>query len=179
VTLGIMAVISVAVVLTVKPRLEKAQVESLDDSWLAVENAIRSYRRHVGKYPADIRQLIDRPGTVGPPTIPSTTSCGSILSVAQRNNWRGPYIAGSSAAPSLMAAGGDLPNALLREPAGSTLVGRLVVRVNEVDQTVASLLESRFDPAPANLTSGRVRWIAVPPGSPSGTLSFAMVIGSC
>lgn len=172
VTLGIMAVISVAVVLTVKPRLEKAQVESLDDSWRSVEGAIKSYRRHVGKYPSDMRQLIYKPGTLSP-LVPSTTSCGSVLSVAQQNAWRGPYIAASGSASSLMAAGGDLPNTLVREPASSTLVGRLVMRVNQVDQTVANLLEGRLDPTPANLASGRVRWNA------PDTLKFAMVIGSC
>jgi prepilin-type N-terminal cleavage/methylation domain-containing protein len=171
VTLGIMAVISVAVVLTVKPRLEKAQVESLEDSWGAVETAIRSYRRHVGKYPSDVRQLIYKPGTSSP-LVPATTSCGSALSVTQQNAWRGPYIAASGAASSLMASGSNLPYTLVREPASSTLVGRLVVRVDEIDQTVADLLEGRLDPAPPDLASGRVRWGA-------DTLKFAMVIGSC
>jgi prepilin-type N-terminal cleavage/methylation domain-containing protein len=170
VTLGIMAVITVAVVLTVTPRLEKTQAESLDDSWRAVEQAITSYRRHVGKYPSDMRQLIYKPGTSNP-LVPATTSCGSALTVAQTNRWRGPYIAGSSA-PTLAASAGDLPNALVREPANSTLVGRLVVRVNAIDQTVANLLEGRLDPAPANLGSGRLRWNG-------DTLKFAMVIGSC
>ena len=171
VTLGIMAVITVAVVLTVKPRLEKAQVESLDDSWRAVEQAITSYRRHVGKYPSDMRQLIYKPGTVSP-LVPVTTSCGSALTVTQQNAWRGPYIAASGAASSLMASGGNLPYALVREPASSTLVGRLVVRLDAIDETTANLLEARLDPAPANLASGRVRWAA-------DTLRFAMVIGSC
>lgn len=171
VTLGIMAVISVAVVLTVMPRLEKTQAESLDDSWRAVEQAITSYRRHVGKYPSDMRQLIYKPGTVSP-LVPVTTSCGSALSVTQQNAWRGPYIAASGAASSLMASGGNLPYAVVREPASSTLVGRLIVRVDEIDQTVANLLEGRLDPAPPDLASGRVRWGA-------DTLRFAMVIGSC
>jgi prepilin-type N-terminal cleavage/methylation domain-containing protein len=179
VTLGIMAIISVAVVLTVKPRLDKTQADTLDDSWRAVETAIKSYRQHVGKYPSDVRQLIYKPGSVGPPAVPSTTSCGSALSPAQSNRWRGPYLAASGAATSLMVAGGDVPNALIREPASSTLVGRLLVNVNEVDQTAASLLEGRLDPAPPDLASGRVRWSPVPLGSDRGTLSFAMVIGSC
>ena len=171
VTLGIMAIISVTVVLTVKPRLEKTQADSLEDSWRTVEQAIRSYRRNVGKYPSDVRQLIYKPGTVSP-LVPSTTSCGSTLTLAQTNRWRGPYIAGSGQAPTLMASGGDLPNALVREPANSTLVGRLVVRVNAIDQTIANLLEGRLDPSPPNLGAGRLRWNA-------DTLKFAMVIGSC
>lgn len=171
VAIFIVAVLAAALYPTIAAQFRRGQGAALGGQLANVRDAIVAYRANVARYPRTVAQLINPLGAL------ATDACGTTMSAAIRNSWRGPYLS--------QATSGNLPvgdatvmDTLIRIPAtdAATAPGTQQLRVINVDTLAAVDVERQFDGGnPVDFTAGSVIWSS----AGADTLKFQILIRNC
>jgi type II secretory pathway pseudopilin PulG len=167
--LAIIAVIAAIVIPTTANQLRIGHSAALANQLVNLRDAIARYRENVGAFPIGLTQLTTQPGAL------DTDACGTLLSVAERNGWRGPYI-NKNVVAALPVGDALVQTILTRVPANTAItpIGVLQIQSTSVDNDIALALEQQFD-GNNNLTTGTILWAA----AGGGTLTFQIPIRGC
>jgi len=169
IALAIVAVMAAMLYPAMSAQLRRGQGAATASALSNFRDAMVAYRGNVQDYPRTLSQLTNAL------VATATDACGNVLSAAQRNAWRGPYLTQNISGNAAVGDGLAL-DTLIRNPATDAAVapGTLILRVINVDSTVAVDVDRQFD-GTVDLTSGTILW------SSTGldTLKFNIVIRNC
>ncbi len=175
VTLAIMAIALTTVVMTAKGRVEDAEAEALVSTLEAYRVATVNFREHVTGWPGYGRQLVYPPdAAVAPVNVKDDDICEIGFLASDIAAWRGPYLAQRLDLNGLRVGNALINNKFLRDPAGNTIAGELVIAVSQVDDEIATLVDAAIDGKPANFATGAVRFIPA-----TDSLTYRVRIGGC
>lgn len=164
--LAILAIIAAVVLPTTAGQLRQGHATALANQLANLREAIANYQQNVGAFPISLVQLTNQP------VNGEDDSCSFDLSVAERNNWRGPYINQNIVGD--MPVGNAVVVGSLTRATVSATTGLLRIRAARVDVDIATNLEARFD-GNADFASGTVLWSA----AGDDTLTFQIPIRGC
>jgi prepilin-type N-terminal cleavage/methylation domain-containing protein len=164
VALAILAIIAAVVLPTTAGQLRDGHATALANQLANLREAVANYRQNVGAYPASLTQLTTLP-------VGGVDACGTPLSAAEVNAWRGPYINQNIV--------GNMPvgNAIIVASLTRTTIGTAVllrIRAARVENDIASDVEEQFD-GNANFGTGTILWTA----AGDDTLTFQIPIRGC
>jgi type II secretory pathway pseudopilin PulG len=162
--LAILAIIAAVVLPTTAGQLRQGHAAALANQLANLREAIGNYRQNVGAYPISLAQLTAQP-------VGGADACGTALSNAEVNAWRGPYI-NQHIAGNMPVGNAVVVAALTRAPSGS--IGQLQIRAARVENDIATDLEEQFD-GNGNFATGTVLWTA----AGDDTLTFQIPIRGC
>ena len=150
-------------------QIRKGQATALADQLNNLREAIGNYHANVSRYPTVLTQLTQQP------LAGENDLCGFGLSGANRNAWRGPYLA-QNIVGDIQVGDAVVQNDVTRNPLtnGATPPGILIMKVASVDSTSAVDLEAQFD-GNNNFTTGTILWTTLG----VDTLTFQMPIRNC
>ena len=168
--LAILAALAAVLYPAVAVQIRKGQSTAVADQLNNLRDAIINYQGNVARYPTVLTQLTVQP------IAGETDLCGTALPAANRNAWRGPYLA-QNIVGNMPVGDATVQNDITRNPLtnGAGPTGILQIVVAGVDPTSATDLEQQFD-GNNNFLTGSILWVAV--GS-SGTLTFQIPIRNC
>lgn len=168
--LAILAALAAVLYPAVAVQIRKGQSTALADQLNSLRQAVTNYQANVTHYPTVLTQLTVQP------IAGETDLCGTALSGANRNAWRGPYLA-QNIVGDMPVGDATVQNDITRNPAtnGAGPTGVLQIVVTGVDPNSATDLEQQFD-GNNNFATGSILWVAA--GS-SGTLTFQVPIRNC
>jgi len=170
VTIGIISVLAAIIIPAVRPRYDHANASGLIDTLNNIRQAIDAYREDVERYPASLIQLQSRPPAGAAPT---TDICGAQVGTAWfAAKWRGPYLAQRVQAIGLKVGNSTVNSQLGYDNLGNRLTN-VLIRVSEVDRSVAEIVDQAFD-AQLNHNDGTIRWT-----ESNGTLTYTMSTRGC
>lgn len=154
-------------------QIGKGEVNRISEDIRSIENAAKSFRADVNRWPQTVGQLVARPG-IGTPAVSSSDVYGNAIPTGLIARWYGPYLERAS------ADGDSIPTA-----SGAYIVSPMdtlrwngslfhVVRVRGVSQEQAKQISMIVDGDTVVNSStasenGRVRWKA---GSTADTLTY-------
>ena len=169
IALAIVATMAAVLYPAMSAQLRRGQSAAVASALTNLRDAIVAYRGNVSDYPRTLSNLTNAL------VAGATDACGNVLSGAQRNAWRGPYLTQNISGNYTIGDGTGL-DTLMRNPATDAAVapGLLIIRVINVDSTVAVDLDRQFD-GTVDLTSGVVLWST----TGSDTLKFNISIRNC
>jgi len=169
IALAIIATMAAVLYPAMSAQLRRGQSAAVASALTNLRDAIVAYRGNVLDYPRTLSNLTNAP------VAGATDACGNLLSAAQRNAWRGPYLTQNISGSYTIGDGTGL-DTLVRSPATDAAVapGLLIIRVINVDSTVAVDLDRQFD-GTVDLTAGVVLWST----TGSDTLKFNISIRNC
>lgn len=162
--LAILAIIAAVVLPTTAGQLREGHAAALANQLANLRDAIGNYRQNVGAYPISLTQLTSQP-------VGGVDACGTPLSNAEVNAWRGPYI-NQNIAGNMPVGNAVVIAALIRVPAGT--IALLQIRAGRVENDIATDLEEQFD-GNANFATGTILWTA----AGDDTLTFQIPIRGC
>jgi prepilin-type N-terminal cleavage/methylation domain-containing protein len=169
IALAIVATVAAVLIPAVTSQLRRGQSASTASSLANFRDAIVAYRSNVLDYPRTLSQLTNAL------TVTATDACANVLSAAQRNAWRGPYMT-QNVSGNVTVGDATLLDTLIRNPAtdAGTPPGTLILRAINVDSAVAADIDLQFD-GTLNFAAGTILW------SNAGldTLKFNIVIRNC
>lgn len=173
VTIAIIAALSVVAIPAVMNKLTEARAAALAETLDGINETVQNYRGNVGRYPRTLSQLSTKP------TTGALEVCQGVTPPVNINQWRGPYTSRTFTAAGTKVGDATIQDVLRRVPADASSgpYGIAYVDVLEVDESIASYLESSFDGAPPDYAAGTITWVPTTP--PVGTLSFAIPIRGC
>lgn len=167
IALAIVALLAAIVIPQVTGQLRKGQAAAIAQQLTSLREAISSYQDNVTRYPTTLTQL--------------TTAlvngdqdlCGVNLSAANRNNWRGPYLAQTILTTGIPVGDAIVRNDIARNPLtdAATPPGILRITVASVPITIAADLDKQFD-GDSVYTTGTILWAG-------DSLTFQMPIRGC
>ena len=168
--LAILAALAAVLYPAVAVQIRKGQSTAVADQLNNLRQAIISYQGNVNRYPTVLTQLTVQP------IAGETDICGFVLPGANRNAWRGPYLA-QNILGNIPVGDATVQNDIVRNPLTNAVTppGILQIVVTDVDPTSATDLEAQFD-GNNNFLTGSVLWVAV---GTSGTLTFQIPIRNC
>ena len=167
--LVLIALLAGVLIPAVLSRLDSGQATSLATNLTALDEAIGTFRRDVGRYPSQLVHL----GTA--PAVGTVDTCNRVIpNVAA---WNGPYLARAVTSAGIRSGNSTIQNAIARSPTTFSSTGTMLINVSDVDQLVAEELERSFDTT-VDYAAGAIRWTAVG-GSGMGTLTYATSIRGC
>jgi prepilin-type N-terminal cleavage/methylation domain-containing protein len=169
ITLAIIATMAAVLYPAMSSQLRRGQSAATASALTNLRDAIVAYRGNVSDYPRTLSLLTNAP------IAGATDACGNVISAAQRNAWRGPYLT-QNISGSMTIGDGTALDTLIRTPAtdAATAPGTLAIRVINVDSTVAVDVDRQFD-GTVDLTSGAVLWNS----TGLDTLKFIISIRNC
>jgi prepilin-type N-terminal cleavage/methylation domain-containing protein len=169
IALAIIATMAAVLYPAMSAQLRRGQSAATASALTNLRDAIVAYRGNVADYPSTLSLLTNAP------VAGATDACGNVLSAAQRNAWRGPYLT-QNISGSMTIGDGTALDALVRNPAtdAATAPGTLTIRVINVDSTVAVDVDRQYD-GTVDLTSGVILWNS----AGSDTLKFTISIRNC
>jgi len=169
IALAIIATMAAVLYPAMSAQLRKGQSTAVASTLTNLRDAIVAYRGNVADYPRTLSLLTNAP------TVTATDACGNVLTAAQRNAWRGPYLT-QNVSGSVTMADGTALDTLIRTPAtdAATAPGTLTIRVINIDSTVAVDVDRQYD-GTVDLTSGIILWNS----AGSDTLKFIISIRNC
>ena len=167
VALAIVAILAAIVIPQVGSQLRRGQVAAIADQLGNLRTAISNYRENVNRYPTALVQLTT------PLVLGDQDLCGVNVPTANRNAWRGPYLAQTVLVTGIPVGDAIVQNDLLRNPLtdAGTPPGILQIKVAGVPITIAADVEKQFD-GDSVYTTGSILWAA-------DTLTFQMPIRNC
>ena len=151
VSIGIVAILTAAILPTIRGRLQDAYEDAIVEEFTNIASSVNAYRQDVGKFPPQLRYLSALPASPAP-----TDGCGSnTLSATQQTNWRGPYITRSIPAVSayVLAQKDTVYNALNY----SYSTTAVAVEVHGADTLTAHNVDLKIDGQAAN-NAGSLQW---------------------
>lgn len=169
IALAIAATLAAVLFPAMSAQLRKGQGAATAKALGNLRDAIVAYRGNVPRYPRTLSLLTNAP------TGTATDACGAVLTAAQRNAWRGPYLTQVISGNAAVADGTAL-DTLIRTPAtdAGTAPGTLTIRVINVDSTTAADVDRQFD-GTLDLTTGTITWNS----TGLDTLKFNILIRNC
>lgn len=169
IALAIIATMAAMLIPAVTSQLRRGQSASTASALSNFRDAIVAYRSNVLDYPRTLSQLTNAL------TVTATDACANVLTVAQRNAWRGPYMS-QNISGNVTVGDATVLDTLIRNPAtdAGTPPGTLILRAINVDSAVAADIDLQFD-GTLNFAAGTILW------SNAGldTLKFNIVIRNC
>jgi prepilin-type N-terminal cleavage/methylation domain-containing protein len=167
--MAILAALGAVLYPAVAVQIRKGQATAIGDQLKNLSDAIRNYQTNVGRYPTVLTQLTTQP------LAGETDLCGVGLPGANRNAWRGPYLA-QNIVGNMPVGDGVVQNDIIRNPLtnGATPPGILQIKVASVDSTTAVDLEQQFD-GNANFATGTILWTTLG----VDTLTYQIPIRNC
>jgi prepilin-type N-terminal cleavage/methylation domain-containing protein len=167
VTLAIFAVLAALIVPQVTGQLRRGQSTALANQLTNLRTAITNYRDNVSRYPRALMQLTTAP------VVGDVDLCGTALSPANRNAWRGPYLTQPVLVTGMPVADFTVRNNIIRNPAtnAGTPVGQLRLTVQSVPIEIAADLEKQFD-GDSVYTTGNILYAG-------DSLTFVMLVRDC
>ena len=169
IALAIVATMAAVLYPALSAQLRRGQSAATANGLSNLRDAIVAYRGNVLRYPRTLSLLTNAP------VVGATDACGNVLSAAQRNSWRGPYLS-QNISGSLAIGDGTGLDTLVRNPVTDVVVapGTLILRVINVDSTVAVDIDRQFD-GNVDLTAGTITWSTIG----LDTLKFNILIRNC
>jgi general secretion pathway protein G len=163
--IAILAIIAAVVLPTTAAQLRDGHATALANQLANLRDAVGNYRQNVGAYPLFLTQLTTQP------VAGDDDSCGTNLSNAELNAWRGPYL-NQNVVGNLPVGNAIVVSQLTRAAVGTAVL--LQIRAARVENDIASDLEEQFD-GNANFATGTIRWTA----AGDDTLIFQIPIRGC
>jgi prepilin-type N-terminal cleavage/methylation domain-containing protein len=175
VTIAIVAVVVAVVVPTITGQLAKADPQRVGRDAFSIRTGVEQFVNDVGQYPSNVNQLVVRV------IANNAASVGAIygqFSIAERDKWKGPYLAKDAAA--LLKTGFDssfntLFNVDSLSTSGLAEAGanqRFLTLCMALDSASAVKVDAMFDDN--NLSTGNFRW-TLGTGSTSDSLKFLLL----
>lgn len=168
--LAIIAALAAVILAQVVGGVRGARGAVLAQDLDALNQALVSYRAHVGRYPPTLAYLSAQP------PAGATDVCGRLLPAEAIAAWRGPYVQRVLPAAGIPSADATIQLALQRVPADPVAypVAELRITATGVEQSIADRLEREIDGA-IDFATGTIRWTA----AAGGTLTFAVPVRGC
>ena len=170
VALAIVAVLSAIVVPEVVGRVRESRQSALSQTFFGLSQGIAEYKKAVTRYPSRLSLLTVAPGAG------ATDACGDTLSLANKNNWRGPYVSRQLLATGTRMGDAQISDTLFRtaDPPPTYLY----IRATGVDVKIAEGLEAELDGTSVNPTiTGTIR--TDPPVAEQVVLNYSIPISGC
>jgi prepilin-type N-terminal cleavage/methylation domain-containing protein len=169
IALAIIAVLAAIMIPQVTGKLRTGQSAALAQQLTNLREAISNYHDNVNAYPTTLTQLTT------PPVVGDQDLCSVNLSPAERNAWRGPYLAQTVLATGIPVGDVIVQNDVVRNPLtdAATPPGILQIYVSSVPITIAADLDKQFD-GDSVYTTGSILW-----DGGSETLIFQVPIRGC
>ncbi len=169
IALAIIAAMAAVLIPAMSSQLRRGQTATTASSLSGFRDAIVAYRGNVTEYPRTLSNLTNALAAT------ATDACGNLLTLAQRNAWRGPYMTQNITGNVTVGDGAAL-DTLIRNPATNAVVapGMLIIRVIDVDSAVAAAVDRQFD-GTLDFATGTILWSA----AGSDTLKFNIAIRNC
>ena len=169
IALAIAATLAAVLFPAMAAQLRRGQSAATASALSNLRDAMVAYRGNVLDYPRTLSQLTNAL------VVGATDACGNVVSAAQRAAWRGPYLTQNISGNAPVGDGTAL-DTLIRNPATDAAVaaGTLILRVINVDSTVARDVDGQFD-GTFNFASGTILWNS----TGFDTLKFNILIRGC
>jgi prepilin-type N-terminal cleavage/methylation domain-containing protein len=169
IALAIIATMAAVLGPSMVSQLRRGQSTATANALANLRDALVAYRGNVADYPRTLSLLTNAP------IAGATDACGNVISAAQRNAWRGPYLT-QNISGSMVIGDGTALDTLIRTPAtdAATAPGILTIRIINVDSTVAVEIDRQFD-STVDLTAGVTTWTT----NGLDTLKFNISIRNC
>ena len=169
ITLAIIATMAAVLYPAASAQLRRGQSAATASALTNLRDAMVAYRGNVLDYPSTLSLLTNAP------VAGATDACGNVISAAQRNAWRGPYLT-QNIAGGMPVGNATAVDALLRTPATDAGVapGILTIHLTGLDSSIAVDLDQQFD-GTVDLTAGIVTWVT----TGLDTLKFNISIRNC
>lgn len=174
VAMAIVAVLSAIVVPEIMGRIRDSRRSALSQTLFGLTQGIAEYKKAVTRYPQKLSLL-----TTAPVLGVAEDACGNLLSGTNINNWRGPYVSRQLLATGIPMGDGNIADSLERVAGPPTY---LLMRVTNVDRSIALLLESELDAPPPALpdsATGTIRFQPAPGFADQVTLFYSLPISGC
>lgn len=171
VALAIVAVLSAIVVPQIVGRIRESKQSALSQTLFGLSQGIAEYKKAVTRYPSHLSLLTTAPGAT------AKDACGNPLTVANKNNWRGPYVSRQLLSTGIPMGDGQILDSLVRVSGPPTY---LHIRTTNVDRVVADGLEVELDGTATvdSLNTGTIRYTAPDPQN-QVTLTYSIPISGC
>lgn len=157
---------------TFAPR-DSGEVVALVQTIQGVAQATASYRGTVGRYPAEIEDLV---------TLPTQAYdlCGRQVPAHYLDQWRGPYLVRKVEEEGIPVGESVLRGTMRREPAISVggAMGTMLIDISDVRSEIAQSIDQAFD-GDDDLAAGSIRWSADEGETELGVLVFSMPVRGC
>lgn len=152
-------------------RLTQGQAGSLATTIDALRQGVLEYRADVRRFPTHLRYLSSPPAT-------AVDICGRTVPTSFLTEWKGPYVSRSVGSSGLRVGTATVLDSIVRSPATFTAstVGEIVIRVTDVDSSVARSIEREQDVTP-DFAAGTIRWTHVLSGQ--GILQLVIPARGC
>lgn len=164
IAMAILATLAAVLYPSVAVQLRRGQSTALANQLDNLRQAIANYQQNVTEYPFVLTQL-----TVAP-VAGDDDSCGNPLSTAQRNSWRGPYLA-QNIVGNMVVGDATIQNQLVRVALAGTQA-LLQIRADGVQLNTATDLEAQYD-GNANFATGTILYDG------TNMLTFQIPIRGC
>ncbi len=147
--LAIAAVLGALILPTVWSSIRESKKTRMAEDLTSIAQGVREFEKHVGVFPIDLDELSTKP-------VLNTdkNSCGVLLTQAQINAWRGPYL---PKAPPFVQEEDTIFDYLTRKAGSLKNPDELQIAVQQPPMSTALALDSLFD-GDANLTIGTITW---------------------
>jgi prepilin-type N-terminal cleavage/methylation domain-containing protein len=169
VALAIIALILAVAVPMVARRLSDGEAGSVASTLDALRRGVLEYRADVRRYPTHLRYLSAAPGS-------AVDICNQTVPASFLTGWRGPYIDRSITTSGVGISDMTVLDSIGRVAFTSSTTGDLAIRVNNVDSTVARLIEREQDGS-LDFAAGTIRWSQT--GGTRGILSLIIPARGC
>lgn len=147
--LAIASVLAAMIVPTLLSSFRTTKTTRMAEDLTSIAQGIREFEKHVGVFPIDLDEL-----TTKPVFNTDKNSCGALLTQAQIDKWRGPYLPKS--APFIEEE--DTIFDVIKRKNGSTKnPDVLQLSIRQPPASTALRLDSLFD-GDGSLTAGTITW---------------------
>lgn len=166
IVMAILATLAAVLYPSVAVQLRRGQSTALANQLDNLRQAIGNFQQNVGAYPEFLTQL-----TVAPVAGDQDSCNAAALSVAERNSWRGPYLA-QNLVGNLVVGDASIDNQMVRLPlAGTQALLQIIAR--DVQPNTATDLEAQYD-GNANFATGTILYDAG-----TNVLTFQIPVRGC